>query len=69
MLLALCAVLAVMLVVMTAAWVTVLKTDNAGWTDVFWTFGTGASGVIAALSPWAGNRVPFPRAMGCTGAG
>ena len=54
MLIALCIVLAVMLVVMTAAWATVLKTDNAGWTDVFWTFGTGVSGVIAALSPWAG---------------
>ncbi len=45
-------VLIFMLVVMTAAWATVRRTGNAGWTDVFWTFGTGASGVLAALSPW-----------------
>ena len=55
MLFALSVVFVVMLVVMTAAWATVLKTDNAGWTDVFWTFGTGVAGVIAALSPWAGE--------------
>ncbi len=61
MLIALCVVLVFMLVVMTAAWATVLKTDNAGWTDVFWTFGTGVSGVIAALSPWAG--APSARQM------
>lgn len=61
MLIALAVVLVVMLIVMTAAWATVLKTDNAGWTDVFWTFGTGVSGVIAALSPWAGS--PSARQM------
>jgi steroid 5-alpha reductase family enzyme len=52
MLIALLVVLVFMLAVMTAAWATVLKTGNAGWTDVFWTFGTGVSGVVAALSPW-----------------
>ena len=55
MLIALAVVLVFMLAVMTTAWATVLKTDNAGWTDVFWTFGTGVAGVIAALSPWAWN--------------
>ncbi len=36
--------------VMVAAWVTQRAQRNAGWVDVFWTFGTGAAGVIAALS-------------------
>ena len=54
MLIALLVVLVLMLVVMTAGWATVLKTGNAGWVDVFWTFGTGVSGVVAALAPWAG---------------
>lgn len=53
MLLALAFALVFMLVVMTTAWATVLKTGNAGWTDVFWTFGTGLTGVVVALSPWA----------------
>ena len=55
MLLALAFALVFMLVVMTTAWATVLRTGNAGWTDVFWTFGTGLTGVIVALSPWAGS--------------
>ena len=55
MLLALAFALIFMLVVMTTAWATVLRTGNAGWTDVFWTFGTGLTGVIVALSPWAGS--------------
>jgi len=54
MILALTTALALMLVVMTAAWLTALKTDNTGWIDVFWTFGTGLAGVVVALSPWAG---------------
>ena len=56
-------VLIFMLVVMTAAWATVRKTGNAGWTDVFWTFGTGASGVLAALSPWAWDEAPTERQL------
>jgi steroid 5-alpha reductase family enzyme len=43
-----------MAVVMVTAWAVSLKTDNTGWIDVFWTFGTGISGVVVALSPWAG---------------
>jgi steroid 5-alpha reductase family enzyme len=38
-------------VVMTAAWLVQGWTRNAGWVDVFWTFGTGAAGVIAAIWP------------------
>lgn len=34
-------VLVAMLVVMLAAWAFGLRTKNAGWTDVFWSFGTG----------------------------
>ena len=39
---------------MVTAWAVALKTDNTGWIDVFWTFGTGIAGVVVALSPWAG---------------
>jgi steroid 5-alpha reductase family enzyme len=34
-------VLAAMLVVMVAAWAFGLKVRNGGWTDVFWSFGSG----------------------------
>ena len=47
------AVLVIMLAVMSAAWLTVRATDNGGWTDVFWTFGTGATLALAALTPQA----------------
>jgi steroid 5-alpha reductase family enzyme len=47
-------VLILMLAVMSAAWLTVRATNNGGWIDVFWTFGTGLAGVVAALCPWAG---------------
>ncbi len=36
--------------VMLAAWAVQRAYGNAGWVDVFWTFGTGAAGAIAALS-------------------
>ena len=42
------AVLVAMLAVMTVGWLVRALTDNAGWIDVFWTFGTGAA---AAPSP------------------
>jgi len=40
-----------MLVVMGAAWAVQRSARNAGWVDVFWTFGTGAACVMAALAP------------------
>ena len=46
-------VLAIMLAAMSAGWLTVRATDNGGWTDVFWTFGTGATLALAALTPQA----------------
>lgn len=45
------AVLVFMAVIMTLGAITVVNTRNGGWTDVFWTFGTGAAGVAAALPP------------------
>jgi steroid 5-alpha reductase family enzyme len=41
-------VLAAMLVVMVAAWAYGLAVKNGGWTDVFWSFGTGF--VLAAAA-------------------
>ena len=47
-------ILVMMSVVMAAAWAWVKRTGNGGWTDVFWTYGTGVAGVIAALWPVEG---------------
>ena len=43
-----------MLAVMAAAWAVVRLTANGGWIDVFWTFGTGITGVAVALWPITG---------------
>ncbi len=40
-----------MSVVMTVSWLVQQKLNNAGWTDVFWTLGTGVCGIAAALWP------------------
>ena len=48
------AVAIVMQAVMIAAWRYQRAVRNAGWIDVFWTFGTGAACVTAALLPVAG---------------
>jgi steroid 5-alpha reductase family enzyme len=40
-----------MTMVMTVSWLVQKKLGNAGWTDVFWTLGTGFCGVVAALWP------------------
>ena len=44
-------VLAGMAVVMAMAWLVQLGTRNGGWVDAFWSFGTGAACVTAALWP------------------
>jgi steroid 5-alpha reductase family enzyme len=54
------AVLGAMTAVMVAAWASGLKAGNGGWTDVFWTWGTGAVLVAAALWPLDGGA-PDPR--------
>jgi steroid 5-alpha reductase family enzyme len=38
---------------MGAAWATQRAARNAGWVDVFWTFGVGVAGAAAALYPTA----------------
>jgi steroid 5-alpha reductase family enzyme len=53
-------VLVAMSVVMVGAWAFGLRTRNGGWTDVFWTFGSGAALVGAALWP-LGGEAPHAR--------
>src|SRR3954447_16822515 len=55
------AVLAAMTVVMVAAWAYGLARNNGGWTDVFWTFGSGAVLAAAALFPLGADLMPQPR--------
>lgn len=52
------AVLAAMVVVMLAGWVFQALAKNGGWTDVVWTFGTGACLVAAALTTWPSAGAP-----------
>ena len=51
-------VLAAMAVVMSAGWATQRAAGNGGWTDVFWTYGTGATCALAALAPFGGHGLP-----------
>src|ERR1700761_1318523 len=44
-------VLVAMTAVMLGAWAFGLSRKNGGWTDVFWTFGTGIVLALAALCP------------------
>ena len=52
------AVLIVMAVVMVTGWVVQRAANNGGWTDVFWTYGTGATCALAALVPFGSNPAP-----------
>ena len=54
-------VLVFMTAVMVVAWAFGLRVKNGGWTDVFWTFGTGIALAGAALFPMAGDGMPQPR--------
>ncbi len=54
-------VLIVMTGVMVAAWAYGLRRGNGGWTDVFWTFGTGGTLAGAALFPLDAAYAPHPR--------
>jgi steroid 5-alpha reductase family enzyme len=40
-----------LLAVMSGAWLCQRAAGNVGWVDVFWTFGTGAAGVLLSLAP------------------
>jgi steroid 5-alpha reductase family enzyme len=48
----------VMSLIMAMAWGVALRSGNAGWIDVFWTFGLGLVGVAAALVPAARAMTP-----------
>jgi steroid 5-alpha reductase family enzyme len=54
-------VLAAMTAVMLAAWGFALRTKNGGWTDVFWSFGTGLVLAGAAIVPLPGAAAPGVR--------
>jgi steroid 5-alpha reductase family enzyme len=45
--------------VMALAWLVQRRQHNAGWVDVFWSFGTGIGGACAAIVPLDGT--PFAR--------
>jgi steroid 5-alpha reductase family enzyme len=51
-------VLGSMAVIMTTAWTYQRREKNSGWTDVFWTYGTGATCALAALAPFGQNDAP-----------
>ncbi len=40
-----------LIVAMAAGWLVQRRLNNAGWVDVFWTFGVGISGILVALWP------------------
>jgi steroid 5-alpha reductase family enzyme len=43
-----------LVIVMTLAWAYQKQVNNAGWVDVFWTFGLGLAGLGLALTPIPG---------------
>ncbi len=47
---------------MVAGWIFQRAAGNGGWTDVFWTFGTGLAGAAAALFPLTSSP-PSPRQL------
>ena len=54
-------VLVFMTAVMVAAWLFGLARRNAGWTDVFWSFGSGVALAGAALLPITPHGLPTQR--------
>jgi len=48
--------------VMSLAWVVQRRLHNAGWVDVFWSFGTGIAGACAAAAPLPGAPFAWPTA-------
>ena len=54
-------VLVFMTAVMVAAWAFGLRRRNGGWTDIFWTFGSGGALAGAALFPLRWGAAPEPR--------
>ncbi len=50
-----------MIVVMAVGWAVQALANNGGWTDVFWTFGSGLCLAGAALATWPQWGPPTPR--------
>jgi steroid 5-alpha reductase family enzyme len=59
MILLLLALVTFMSAVMAAGWAFQRAQANGGWTDVFWTFGTGLAAVLGSL--WSLTGPPTPR--------
>jgi steroid 5-alpha reductase family enzyme len=51
-------VLVAMAVVMSSGWAFQRAVNNGGWSDVFWTYGTGATCALACLVPFGGAAGP-----------
>jgi steroid 5-alpha reductase family enzyme len=44
----------ILTLLMAIAWAVQRRVTNAGWVDVFWTYGTGLAGAVCALAPLGG---------------
>jgi steroid 5-alpha reductase family enzyme len=56
-------VLIAMAVVMSSGWLFQRAVNNGGWSDVFWTYGTGATCAVACLAPFGGAAAPSWRQL------
>ena len=63
LLLGLIAAAIVLVLAMTGAWLVQRRTGNAGWSDAFWSFGTGAACLLVALLPVAERDWPTTRQL------
>jgi steroid 5-alpha reductase family enzyme len=51
-------VLIAMAVIMSSGWAYQRAVNNGGWSDVFWTYGTGLTCALACLVPFGGAAAP-----------
>lgn len=49
--------------IMALAWLLQYRSRNAGWADVAWSFGTGLTAILMALTPLAGEATISPRRL------
>ncbi len=56
-------VLVIMTLVMIVGWAVQRAANNGGWTDVFWTFGTGVTCAVVVLIPLGNAGFGWRRAM------
>ena len=73
MLVACLAIGVAMSLLMLGAWVVQARVGNAGWVDVFWTFGTGlvcaGAALVAGLVPWRRELVAVLLVLWCVRLG